>query len=115
MTATKHESAFVYVTCPDKQVAKTIATEIVKAKLAACGNILPNMTSVYRWDGRIMTGDEAVLILKTQQHLADKVVERVVAMHPYEVPAAVVLPVTSGHGDFLRWISEETAESDASS
>ncbi len=98
----------VYATCPDVGCAKEIAAALVDARLAACANILPAMTSIYRWEGQVTSDDEAVMILKTRQGLSEAVVAEVVARHPYEIPAVVVLAISDAHPAFLRWIEEET-------
>lgn len=99
----------IYVTCPSTAVAKDIAAPLIDQRLVACANILPGMVSIYRWEGVVVNDDEAVLILKTQQRLADTVAKAVVAAHPYDLPAVLVLPVTGGHAGFLTWLADETA------
>jgi periplasmic divalent cation tolerance protein len=103
-------AVLVYVTAPSRDVAKTIAHTLVNERLAACANILDGMISVYRWQGAIEEAREAVLILKTRRELADRVVARVKSLHPYEVPAILVLPVEGGSQPFLDWIRTETQE-----
>ena len=102
-------ACFVYVTCGDKEEAKSIAGTIVTERLAACANLIPGMTSVYRWQGEIEEGEETVLILKTQASLVDRLTERVRALHSYDCPCVVALPVAGGNPAFLDWITEETA------
>lgn len=98
----------VYVTAPDMATAKTIAQSLIAEKTAACVNIIPGMVSVYRWEGEVNIDDEVVLIIKTRQSLSERVIQDVVARHPYDVPAVTVLPVSTGHLDFFKWIGEET-------
>lgn len=104
-----HQTVLVYVTCPSQDVAEEIATALVEARHAACANILPQMTSIYRWQGKMMRDEEVVLILKTARKLADIAVKAVVSRHPYDVPAVLVLSVDAGHEGFLSWIDDETS------
>lgn len=103
--------AFCYVTCPGLAEARQIAEILVADRLAACGNILPGMRSVYRWRGEIHAAEEVVLILKTRNALTDRLVARVKALHPYECPCIAVLPVAGGNPDYLAWIAAETDDS----
>ncbi|BAF86952.1 CutA protein [Azorhizobium caulinodans ORS 571] len=98
----------VYATYPSLTLAEAAARRIVEAGLAACGNILPSMVSIYRWEGQLERAEEVVLLLKTTKERAAEVVEAVRADHPYEVPAVFVLPVEDGSTAFLGWIASET-------
>ncbi len=98
----------VYATAPDVATAKKIANVLVDKHLAACINILPEMISVYRWEGQVNADDEVVMIIKTRHDLSERVVQEVGTRHPYDVPAIMVLPVSSGNPDFLKWIGQET-------
>lgn len=99
----------LYLTCPDQRTASAIARAVVTAGLAACANILPQMHSCYRWQGRIETAREAVLILKTRSRLAAACAARARALHPYTVPCVLELPVRRGHGPYLDWLRAATA------
>jgi periplasmic divalent cation tolerance protein len=98
----------VYATCASVDEAKMIGASLVEARLAACVNILPGMTSLYQWQGRVEEGYETVLVIKTRASLSQAVIAHVKARHSYTNPALLVLPVISGSPDFLRWIAEET-------
>ncbi|MDX2288581.1 MAG: divalent-cation tolerance protein CutA [Hyphomicrobiaceae bacterium] len=98
----------VYVTCPDLATAELLGRELVEMRLAACANILPGMTSIYRWQGTIEQSTEAVLLLKTRSTLAEGVIEAVVARHPYETPAVLRIDVTGGAAGYLAWLDGET-------
>jgi len=103
----------IYSTFPSPEAAETAGQELVAARLAACVNILPGMTSIYRWEGAITRDSEAVMIIKTRAGLAAGVMEMVKSGHSYANPAIVVLPILGGSADYLRWLEEETAaESD---
>lgn len=100
---------FVYVTAPSQEVAETIAAAVIDTRLAACGNILPAMQSIYRWQGKVERAAETVLILKTQAVHTAALQNLVVSLHPYEVPCIVALPVVEGFAPYLGWIAAETA------
>ena len=102
------ERVMVYITTPDLDVARRIARALVEERLAACANILPGMESFYRWEGAVLNDQEVVLIAKTRSALLVPLTKRVVALHPYEVPCVVALPVNQGHEPFLRWIDAAT-------
>lgn len=104
-----HDVVFVYVTAPSSDVAEKITTIAVDEKLAACGNILPGMTSIYKWQGKTEQAQEIVLILKTRAALFEKLSARIAALHPYDVPCIVALPVSAGLPSYLSWINAETA------
>lgn len=101
-------AVMVYITAASPAEAETIGRTLVGERLAACANILPGMRSIYRWKGAIETAEETVLLVKTRQELAEALTARVKELHSYEVPCAVVLPITAGLPEFLRWIDYET-------
>ncbi|MGE0201840.1 MAG: divalent-cation tolerance protein CutA [Candidatus Melainabacteria bacterium] len=94
------------VTCPDTDVAGAIAEACVSECLAACVNLLPGLTSVYRWEGAVHKDSEALLLLKTHRGLLEALKGRVVALHPYSVPEFVVLPIVAGSREYLGWMAE---------
>jgi periplasmic divalent cation tolerance protein len=102
-------ACFVYITAPDAAAARSIGRALVEARLAACANIFDGMTSVYRWQGEVQESGEAVLIAKTRQQLVPALTEKVRALHSYECPCVVSLPITGGHQPFLDWIGAETS------
>ena len=101
----------IYSTFPDLETARNIGKGLIEARLAACVNILPGMTSVYRWQGTIEDGQEVVMIIKTRRSLAASVVDTVTDAHPYDVPAVVTVPVEGGFEPYLAWIMNETQPS----
>lgn len=98
----------IYSTFPSAEVAEGVGRELVERRLAACINILPGMTSIYRWEGVIARDSEAVMIIKTRQSLAGRVIAEVKPLHPYTNPALVVLPITDGSQAYLDWLMGET-------
>lgn len=99
----------IYVTTAGAEEAIRIGRILVETRLAACANVLPQMTSIFRWDGQMQEESEAVLIVKTVDSHVDAVIERVKALHSYSCPCVVVLPISGGNPAFLAWINAETA------
>lgn len=97
-----------WIPCPDAATAHRIAERAVELHLAACGNILPDATSIYRWEGAIRCEPEAILVLKTTRSRSDALTEIVTSLHPYELPAISFLEVAAGHPPYLRWVASET-------
>jgi periplasmic divalent cation tolerance protein len=101
---------FVYVTASDKDEALEIGRALVESRFAACANVHEKVTSIYRWDGQLHEDTEAVLIVKTRSELLDPLIAKVTAMHSYDCPCIVALPIHSGNPAFLEWIETETRE-----
>ncbi len=101
------ELCLAYVTAGSKEQALAIGRGLVEQRLAACINVLPGMTSIYRWQGTMQESDEAVLIVKTERRLVDDMVAAVKKLHSYQVPCVLVLPITGGGEGYLRWLSGE--------
>ena len=89
--------------------AERIATALVEERLAACVNLVAPITSIYRWRGAIERGSEVLLVIKTRRASTTKLIARLRALHSYDVPEAIVLPVTAGSRDYLAWLLRETA------
>ena len=96
----------VYMTTSDKAEARKIGMTLVESHLAACVNIIDQMNSLYRWEGKIQEDQEVVLIAKTTEKKLPALKRKVKAMHSYECPCIVCLPVTDGYEPFLQWIRE---------
>lgn len=95
-------------TAPDAAVAERIARALVEERLIACANLVPGLTSVYRWEGGIRADAEVLLLMKTRRGLLPRLKERLPALHPYEVPELVVAPVEDGLQPYCRWVLDET-------
>ena len=95
-------------TCPDMEVADTIASALVGERLAACVNILPGARSVYEWQGRLEQSDEILLLIKTTKHNYPAVESVLRAKHPYELPEILAVPVEQGLTDYLDWVERCT-------
>ncbi len=102
------ELVWCYVTCASEGEALRIGRTVVEERLAACANLVPGVTSIYRWQGRIETTTEVALVLKTRASLVDALTARIKALHSYTVPCVVALPVRAGNPDYLAWLVAET-------
>jgi len=102
----------VLVTVGNAENAAQLARALVEERLAACGNVIPNLRSIYRWRGEIHDEGEALLILKTRAGLFERLRARVAELHSYEVPEIVALEIEAGHGPFLDWIDDSTFRPD---
>lgn len=102
------EFVFVYSTFPDEAAAKRLAEALVTARIAACVNIYPPMTSVYEWQGTLETSSEVAAFIKTRRALVDDVIAAARPLHPYTVPCFLVLPIEGGNSDYLAWARAQT-------
>ncbi|XXF80459.1 divalent-cation tolerance protein CutA [Myxococcaceae bacterium GXIMD 01537] len=100
------EAIVVLVTAPTADKAAELARALVEEQLAACGNIVPGLRSIYRWEGKVQDEPEVLLILKTQAPLFEALRERILALHPYQVPEVLRLGVEAGHPPYLDWIRD---------
>ncbi len=98
----------IYSTIGTLTDAQRIARVLVEHHLVACVNIIPSVSSVYRWKGKIEEEHECVLLAKTTEKKADAAVQKIRSLHPYELPDIVVLPITAGLQPYLSYIEDET-------
>ncbi len=98
----------IYVMCGDNDEAERIARHLVEKELVACANIMAPHRALYKWEGKFETGAETTMILKTQGSLFEQVRAEICALHSYDCPCIVAVPVIAGHEPFLRWIEEQT-------
>lgn len=96
-------------TCPAAETARALAETLVAEGLAACVNQLPGVISTYAWQGRLHSDPEVLLVIKTTAGRFEALRERLVALHPYEVPELVALPVVDGHAPYLDWVRAHAA------
>ncbi|MBR9800351.1 MAG: divalent-cation tolerance protein CutA [Rubinisphaera brasiliensis] len=102
----------LYCTAGSLDEAESIASTLVAERLVACANILPQMISVYQWQGKTERGDEVVLLLKTTEANTQQTIDRVVELHSYDCPAVLALPIEAGAPEFLQWIAGEVQSAD---
>lgn len=99
----------VLCNCPPDS-ADGLARAVVEARLAACVNVLPQVRSVYRWEGEVCVDEEVTLLIKTTASRLSALTEALVEAHPYDVPEVIALPITEGHQPYLDWVAEVVAE-----
>lgn len=102
--------SMAYVTAPNQDVAKKIAGILVKNKLAACVNIIPNIVSVYEWKEEINEDPEVLMIIKTRSSRLEELTTMVKENHPYEVCEVISSPIAQGNPPYLDWIGEIVPE-----
>ncbi len=103
------DALLVLTTLPNSDAAAELATKLVGERLAACANILPALRSIYRWEGKVQDENEVLVLLKTQGRQYESLKARILALHPYEVPEVIAIPVERGHQPYLDWILRETS------
>ena len=101
-------ACIIYITAGTREEAVAIGRRLVEARLVACANVLPAITSLFWWEGAVEEDEEVALIVKTRRDLVDSVVAEVKAVHSYDCPCVIALPIEGGNGDFLNWIAKET-------
>jgi periplasmic divalent cation tolerance protein len=103
-------TCLVYMTFPSREAALAVARHLIEARLAACANLIPGVTSLYRWEGSIAQDAEVVLIAKTVEERMAALKAAVLARHPTKLPCIVALPLDAerSHAPFLAWIAAET-------
>jgi periplasmic divalent cation tolerance protein len=96
----------VYITAKDADEASRIGETLVRERLAACTNVIPEIKSTYWWKGRVEKEGEAVLLLKSVQDRAEQIIRRVRELHSYEVPCIDIVPLSGGNPEYFRWLEE---------
>ena len=105
-----HDIALVLTTFPaDPPAAHTFARTLVDERLAACVSIHQPMTSIYRWEGKVEEALEHQLTIKTTASRVPALIARIQALHPYDVPEILVLPIADGGDAYLQWVREMTS------
>ena len=106
---TSEKLCWVYMTAGSFKEAKRIGQILVSQNLAACVNLLENMTSIYNWEDKMEESQEVIMIAKTRKTLVPKLIEKVNSLHNYDCPCILQLPIQGGNPDFLSWIKSQTA------
>jgi len=101
----------VICSVPDKTTAQAIAYDLVEENLAACVNILPQVTSVYRWQDELQNDEESLLLIKTLKSGFDTLEMRLTQLHPYELPEIIMVPITGGSRAYLDWVAHCVSKS----
>jgi len=99
----------ILVTAGSESEAEAIAKALVEERLAACVNILDPIRSIYRWEGKVVDDHEWLLIIKTQNERFAAVEEKVKALHSYQVPEVIALPILEGSTPYLHWLAQESS------
>ena len=101
---------YIIILCTINSIenAETIANNLVQDRLAACINIIPQIQSVYFWNGKIQNDEEFLLLIKTKKNLFNSVKEGITKLHPYEIPEIISIDITDGNQNYLTWIENNT-------
>jgi periplasmic divalent cation tolerance protein len=102
------DARIILTTAGSQEEAGKIAYALVERRLAACVNIVPRIESVYRWQGKVETAQEWLLLVKTQADYFERIRDAVKELHSYDLPECVMLEVTAGTEEYLDWIAENT-------
>jgi len=100
------EVLLVLSTFPDVEVARRISRQIVDERCAACANIIPQIESIYWWEGKVATGGEALVLFKTSAGRYDALETTLRQLHPYEVPEIIAVPLRAGVPEYLEWVAK---------
>ncbi|MEW6279034.1 MAG: divalent-cation tolerance protein CutA [Candidatus Eremiobacterota bacterium] len=104
-----NEYCVCLITASSSDEARTLATGLLEGRLAACVNLLPRITSMYWWEGKLEEAQEVLLVVKTRSVCLEDVIRRVKELHSYSVPEVVALPIQGGNPDYLAWVKENVA------
>ena len=102
------DGQLVLTMLPTADVAAEIARTLVEERLAACGNLVPAIRSIYRWQDKIEDTNEVLLLLKTRTEHFERLKGRILELHPYEVPEVIAIPIEAGYSAYLEWIGKAT-------
>jgi periplasmic divalent cation tolerance protein len=108
MQTPQGEPLVVLITHDSPQEAERLAEVLVGEKLAACVNVLPGIVSIYRWQGAVQHDSEALMVVKTRRPLLQRLTARVKALHSYDEPEIVALPIVGGSESYLDWLTQVT-------
>ncbi len=96
----------IYTSISDVAAAEALAHGLIGERMVACANIMPGMTSIYRFEGKVETASEVAVLFKTTHGNVDQVIARIKALHPAKLPCIVVWPIENGHAPYLRWVKD---------
>lgn len=95
-------------TTENKEDAQKLAKHLISKKLIACCNIIPSITSIYEWDNKLNTDEEALMIMKTRTELYEKIEAEIKKYHKYEVPEIICIKINGGSKEYLDWVDKQT-------
>lgn len=104
------DKVIVFVTCGSASEARKIARALVEQRLAACGNIVPRVHSIYRWKGKVESGGESLIVFKTSRRRFPALRRAVERLHSYDTPEIIALPIAAGSRKYLAWVAESLTE-----
>ncbi len=97
----------IHITTKDEAEARQLAGQLLEQKRAACINIIPVVSTLYRWQGKIECGTESLMIVKTKNSLLRDIIALVKANHSYQVPEVIAMPINGGNPEYLAWLEDE--------
>jgi len=104
--AGKNEFLVAFCTFPDAETARRVVHEIIEAQLAACGNIVPQIHSIYQWQGKVESSDEALALFKLDATCYGAFEKKLRSLHPYDVPEIISCKIENGLPEYLRWVAD---------
>jgi periplasmic divalent cation tolerance protein len=104
-----NDPIIILTTVSSKKEAELIGSKLINKELAACVNIIPNIKSIYRWEGKINKDSEYLLIIKTVKRAEEDVFENIRKLHSYDTPEMISIPITGGEKSYLNWLSKSVA------
>ena len=107
------DALVVLITAPKEEDAAAMANALVEGRLAACVNIIRQVRSIYRWQGKIEDDQEVLMIAKTRKECFAELVNKVKELHTYSVPEIIALPIVDGFESYLGWLKEETGSKES--
>jgi periplasmic divalent cation tolerance protein len=99
----------VLSTVASAEDGERLARALVERRVAACVNVVPGVTSFYRWEGGVQRDEERLLVIKTRTDRFEALRSALVDLHPYEVPEVIALPISGAHGPYLAWLDASVA------
>ncbi|GAC1345239.1 MAG: divalent-cation tolerance protein CutA [Myxococcales bacterium] len=105
------DARLVFTALPDAGAAAALARTLVEERLAACGNVVPGVRSIYRWQGKVHDEGEVLLLLKTRAAQVERLQARILELHPYQVPEVISVAIDAGSPGYLAWLAAETGPS----
>jgi periplasmic divalent cation tolerance protein len=97
-------------TFPDAEIARRISSQLVSERFAACANISSSVESIYRWKGKIESGNETLVFFKLSEDRQSAFQDKLRSLHPYDIPEIIFVPVATGLPEYLQWVSENCGQ-----